>query len=247
MILICGSCKNSTKKDMSYTAGEYKAKGMPDADSIWSDKDYVKAHVVLGKIKAASFFSMPAKNSEKSGPVFRRMISKENLSFLEDTSQSLGNRAFRIQYFSSFLNELSRMYFDNLKPEQYYREELIEIYIFRLYVQDKMLELGNRIMISDDPSVKGMQEGFTAVRQYYMNLIYVLLNEQIKSEIYRSADLEKLSAQVSASLTKNVTWMSIDSRQKILKQVQNTIEKTTLDPVKKNFTSTLTLYGDPNR
>jgi len=243
VMLIAGSCKKS-KKDLSLTAKEYQMKGMPENDKIWSDQDYINAHNTLGSLRVSNFLSLPRKHSNKSGAVFSRIINKENLSFLNDSTISLRDKAFRIQYFSSFLNELSRMYTDNLKKEQYYDEELIDIHIFELFVRKKMLELAGKIMNSKEKEDISMQSGTKAIVKGYLNLVSAVLREQVKTEIFPARDLKRLSMEVSNSLMENLSWIEPADRQKISVEVQNTIDKSPSGSVKKNYGKILKLLKE---
>jgi hypothetical protein len=242
ILLAAGSCKNSSKKDLSYTVKEYKMKGMPDPDSVWSDKGCLKAHAALGTIRLNHFTSLPAKHSKKSGPVFTRIINRENVSFIDDTTESLSDRAFRVQYFSSFIAEICRMYTDNLKQEQYYREELIDLYIFRLFVQEKMLYLADVIMKSDDPSVKGLKQGLAAVQHGYINLLSQLFQEQVKINVYLADDLVRLSQEISVSLLRNLEWMNEENREGIRNHLHDAIEKSSSEMVKTNYRKSLDAF-----
>jgi hypothetical protein len=242
LIFLDGSCKLSLKKDLSYTPKEYRMKGMPDQDSIWTDRNYIKAYITLSKTRAGNFLSLPRKRSKKSAAIFSRIISKENMSFLNDTAETLSNKAFRIQHLSSLITDVSRIYTDDLRQEQFYNEELIDLYIFRLFVQEKMLELADEIMNSKDPSVMGMREGLIAVQQGYLNLINVLLEEQVKSNKYHSDDLERLSGEISHSLLNNLKWMDQDSREKITNQIQRALDKSSSDLIKEDLWKTLNVF-----
>jgi len=244
-ILIVGSCKNS-KKDLSLTVKEYEKMGMPDHTKLWSSQAYMQAFTILSHVKLNNPLSFPRKNSKKSGAVFSRFVNKENLSFLNDPNISLKNKAFEIQSFSGVQNTLTLKYTDDFKTEQYYNEELIDTYIFSLYVQEKMLELAVEIMNSKDEYLEDMKAGLKMVNNGYFKMTFFVMGEQVKSNVYRVKDLDRLSIEVSRSLIKNMKLIEPAYKEKMAPQLQSVIEKSPSDYIKKNYQEVLKVLNDTN-
>jgi len=141
ILIIFSSCSKSVDKDLSLTRQEYLSLGVPDCDKIWTQDNYIDAFMILNKLKLTKPSSLPRKNSKKSGKLFKRMISDENFAFLQTDTLSLSEKAYLIQYYSSIQNEMVRLYTIVLNKDQYYYQELIEIYIFGLNVTQKKLDL----------------------------------------------------------------------------------------------------------
>ena len=238
VMLIIGSCKKS-KKDISFTEKEYQAMGMPDHKKLWASEAYIQALTTLSNIRLNNPLSFPRKHSKKSGAVFNNFVNKENLSFLNDTNLSLSDKAHMIKYFPGFIKDLTRMYTDELRTEQYYDEELIETYIFGLFINEKMLELAGKIMNSTEETNINVQSGLQAVLYGYLNLIVKILEEQVKSNVYKAKDLDRLSMEVSHSLIKNMEWIKPVDRQAISIHIQNTIEKSSSGYIKSNYQKAL--------
>jgi hypothetical protein len=246
-IIITGSCKNSSKNDFSLTAKEYEKMGMPDHTKLWSSQAYIQTFTVLSNIKVNNPLSFPRKNSRKSGATFSRFVNKENLSFLNDSTISLKDKAFEMQFLSGVQNTLIRTYTDDFRTEQYYNEELIEAYIFGLYVQEKMLELAVVIMNSKDDYLSDMKGGIQMVLNGYVQMIHSLCGEQIKSNVYNAKDLDRLSKEVALSITKNMKFIEPEYRQKIAPLLQNVIEKTSSGYIKKNYQEVLKTLNGTNQ
>ncbi len=244
IILVNGSCKNIFRKDLSLTLKEYQAKGMPDINKAWPQSELMQAYNTLVSIKIKNFESLPRKGSRKSGTVFSQLINKENLDFLNDPSMSLKNKAFDTQPAARFVNELSRIYTDNLKPKQYYSEELIEIFIFEMYLRKRMLELAEQIMNSKDPEVIGLQAGRKGIVNGYVNLIITMIRNQEKTEAFSARQLKKLNNEVAISLEENLKFLDSDSKQKISAAIKQTSEKSPSGYLKKTNAKMLKLLGD---
>jgi hypothetical protein len=133
------------------------------------------------------------------------------------------------------------MYTDNLRQEQYYDEELIDIYIFQLFVRGKMLELAGEIMNSKEKEDISMQSGTKAIINGYLMQISSVLREEVKSEVFSAKDLKRLSMEISCSLIENLKWIEPADRQKISIEIQNTIDKAPSGFVKKNYSKILKL------
>jgi hypothetical protein len=238
IVLITVSC-DSSKKDQSLTAEEYEKMGMPDHTKLWSNKAYTQAFNVLSKVKLNNPLSYPRKDSRKSGVVFSRFVNKENLSFLDDPSISLIDKAFEMQTLSSAQSTLRRKYTDEFRTEQYYNEELIETYIFGLYVQERMFELARIILNSDDVHLANMKAGIKMVANGYVQLSCLLLGEQIKSDVYKKKGLDRLSTEMARSLKDNLKWLEPADLQKITVSIQNAIEKAPTEYVKNQYQEVL--------
>jgi hypothetical protein len=243
-ILITGSCKNSSRKDLSLTVKEYEKLGMPDLTKLWSSQAYMRAFSVLSTVKLNNPMAYPQKNSKKSGAVFNRFINKENLSFLDDSNISLKDKAFEMQSFSSIQNALTQKYTDDFRQEQYYNVELIETYIFGLYVHERMLDLAQIILNSNDDYLANMKAGIKTVINGYVQMTFFVMAEQVKSNIYQVKDLDRLSTEVSRSLIKNIKLIEPEFRDKLASHLQTLIEKSPSDYIKKNYQEVLKVLND---
>lgn len=246
-LLFSGSCKNSSTKDLSLTTKEYQKMGMPDLPELNSNHDCLKVLTTLNVLRARNPLGYPRKHSIKSGTVFSSFINKENLSFAEDEGLTLRERALRIQSFSTFQNALIQIYTDKLKSEQYYNEELIDLYIYQLFVRSTMLKLAAKIMNSKEESDISMQSGLTVVLNGYKSLINMILEEQEKTSVFNREDLERLSMAVSQSLIENIGWIVQSEREEIAAKVQGIIENSTSDNIKNNYSTVLKTLNDHNK
>jgi hypothetical protein len=239
VILVSGACKKSFQKDLSLTITEYQKLGMPDYNTPWGKRDYIRALSTLSNLRLYKPMSFPRKESKKSGKVFENFVNKESLSFVNDTALSLSEKAMEIQHFSGFQNDLRRMYSDNSKEEQYYNEELTDIYIFGFFVYGSMLDLAAEIMKSEDKVSIDVQSGLRSILYNYNNHIALILGEQLKFKTYSARDLKRLSMELSHSIIKNQKWFESASRQKISSELRSVIEKSPSGYVKNNFKEAL--------
>jgi len=235
IITVGVSCNKILKKDLSLTSKEYQMLGMPVQNKLSSNNDYVRVISALYRLRARNPLSYPRKDSKKSGAIFSCLVNKENLSFVNDTTLSLHDRAMQIQSFSSLQNTEIQLYTDILKSEQYYNEELIDFYIYGLFIHKKMFELAAKINHSKSDEDLAMQSGSRMVVNGYLNMISLIMAEQVKSGVYSKRDLKRLSTEVSNSVIENQQWLESADKQKMSGEIQKVIEKSTSGFIKNNY------------
>ncbi len=220
LIFIMGSCKQSRDKDFSLNVEEYKEFGMPDPDKIWKGEDYAQAYRVLSQIKSDKPLSLPRKGSKKSASYFNRLISLDNISFLNDESISLKQRAYRVQSFLLIQSDLVDLYTDIYRSDQYYHKELIDLYLFGLSVTQGMLDLSYKINESDDEEDIILRSVFPTIQYTYMTMLSFILEKQKNRSIYDIEDLDRLADSVSSSVLENKVWMEAAIRTNLKEQIQ---------------------------
>ncbi len=229
------SCKKANDTDHSLTLVEYKELGMPDYNSVWSMQDYSNAFYVLNTLKYENAKALPSRESERSKVLFSRMISIDNLSFLQDETLPLYAKAELIKWFVNTLMELKVAYTTIGSNTQYYIRELIDIDIFRVSVAQKMLELGNEINESEDPSDVDMQSDYPAIQLMYLNILTELFELQQYTLLYPEQTLELLSDSLSASVKRNMLWFDEDASALIEQAMLDVIESTSSRKIKSDY------------
>ncbi|MCK5368931.1 MAG: hypothetical protein KAQ62_10275, partial [Cyclobacteriaceae bacterium] len=138
-------------------------------------------------------------------------------------------------YYASLPNALIGIYSNGLNKDDYYHQELVEFYIFGLWVTQKKLDLANRIMKSEDPNVKNLQRGLVSVQRGYMEMALYVLENQNNSTVFTEKDLERLSNYVSKSLTINKVWMKSTDAEDVIKKLELVTKNTSSQIVRHNY------------
>jgi hypothetical protein len=212
---------------------------MPDPSKKWKHMDYSKAYMVLSQLKSTKPLSLPRKESKKSGQYFDRLISLENLSFLENDSIPLFERAYQIQSYILIHTDLTDVYTDVYKPDQYYHRELIDLYLFGLSITHKMLGLSHKINESDDAQDKEMQSGFRATQNTYLMMVSIILEKQKNSSVYEKDDLKRLTDSLYHSINSNRIWMEVSVRNHLKQQLRLVKDQATSDYIKNKYNQLL--------
>ncbi len=234
-IFIGLSCNRTSDNDLSLTTEEYQNMGLPDHSGIWDYEDYKEACVILNNIKAIKPFALPKKGSKKSGEIFERMINSDNLSFLQDDTFSLNEKAYQIQKYINIQGCFVTAYTDLNNTEQFYNRELIDLYIFGLTIAQDMLDLGHLINESVADEEIEMQSRFPSIQYMYVTMVLFVLENQQKSFFFRQDDLERLSDFLYNSVLINREWMEDAPAEEIKQQVQRIIDGTSSEQIKKKY------------
>ena len=229
------SCNKVNETDHSLTLVEYQELGMPDYNSVWNMEDYSNAFYVLNTLKYQNPKALPTRDSEKSGVLFSRMISLDNLSFLQDETLPLYAKADMIKWFVNSLMELKVAYTTIGINTQYYVRELNDIDITRMRVAQRMLDLGKKINESEDPSDVDMQSDYPEIQKMYLNIISELLDKQQHTSQYPEQTLELLSDSLSSSVRRNMLWFDEDASALIKQEMLTVIESTSSRKIKKDY------------
>ncbi len=244
-VLFLFSCGNDKPNDLSLLPSEYQKLGLPDHTRPWNIQDYINADITLSTLKSNYPYSLPRKSSNKSGAIFARLVSGDNLAFMYDTNMPLHSRAQIIQHFTRFFRELQSIYSVDTGTRNYYCNELAEINIFGLLVHDRMLELAWKIMDSDDEADRDLQYGMKIVKRNYFNLLERLLEEQVKSEVYSDDDLDRLSDMLARSLAVNVSWFMESDRDSVEGNIEKAMPQSPTAHVRSNFNKMLSYLRNP--
>jgi len=233
IILTVSGCKQDTGKDNSLPLREYRKSGMPDPDKTWHSHDFSLANAVLEDIKSKNPKQLPIKESAKSGLVFKRMLSMENMIFLHDESIPDGQKLSQAEYYLRVCENWMRLYTLEAEGEQYYHHELTDVYLFGLEITHIMLEINERPQNSDrfDESVNEIDP----IQSIYLSGLFNLLREQSNSPQFAEEDHEILTGQIIQSITQNRSWMD-DAMLGDLKQaLQLNVENASSNDIKAKY------------
>jgi len=241
--LFLSSCNRNKKddnqeKDQSFETTWYEQYGISDYKLDWSISDYSYALQVLSGLKIKYPYSLPRLHSRESGALFEKLVSEENFSFLDD-SITLKNKAKTLLRFSHIYDNLSDLYYMPQAPTQYYKRELVEIYLFGLKLSQHMLNTGRQIELAHDPSLDVFKAGLFQVRDSYIVLIDKTIEITGKTNAYLEKDLVRLAESIHASIQQNLFWMNPSQKKIIVDALNKVIHKTPSSKIKQSYNSIL--------
>ena len=244
LILLLISCQRTVQQDQSFTLEEYQKRGIPELDLSWEIEDYELVYEQLSKIKFQQAMSLPRKDSKKSGMLFDRLISGENLAFVDNDSIPLADKVFRIRYFGDFMDDLIYIYTDIFSREQYYNVELTYLYAAKLAVGEKMMDLAKRILSSESEDDRSYVSGLEAIRYIYLNKLHFVMEKQQFRSLYSKKEYRMLCDSVAAALNRNMEWFDAEMASKMAQQLQLVTDSVDIPAVHRQYQEILNNLGE---
>lgn len=229
------SCQNSLQEDHSFTLEEYHRRGIPEPGLNWEIEDYERVYEQLSQIKYQQPLSLPRKDSKKSGVLFRRLLSPENLAFLENDSLPLHDKVFRIRYYGDFMDDLISIYEDPFKREEYYHVELAYIYANKINVGQEMMNLAKIILSSESKHDRAQVADLHSIRQIYLNKLYQVMGKQMHRSLFSKREYRMLCDSVGAHLNRNMQWFDSEMTSKIGEQLQQLSDSVDIPAVRREY------------
>ena len=224
-LTISVGCNSQSTKDESLTVQQYEMLGMPNPEKIWQNMEYDQCIVTLSDLKKENSKSLPQLKSEKSSILFRRIISPENLLFINDSSIDLQKRSIQLQFISANFGKLLFLYYQNDAAKQYYSNEVVELIIFGFNIAEESFILTNDLLKNVTVLTEEMKLGIQNLKDGYRNTILGTLSELERSNQYHVEDLEKLSITLHKNIRTNIKWIDPNVRLEIKKQITKITQK----------------------
>jgi hypothetical protein len=186
-------------------------------------------------------FSLPKKESSKSGAIYDRIISLNNMTFLEDESLALHEKANVLKEYLNIYWEGINIYTNIRMKKPYYHRELLGLHIFGLSLAQKMLDLAYEINESTDPADLNMQSGYQSIQAIYKSILIDLLATQKYSSNYLQKDLELLSDSIFTSVMRNRSWMDSTDVDDVNQALNVVMDSTSSRHINKNYAELIAL------
>lgn len=235
-LLIFSCAKNSG--DESLSTEEYLARGLPPIDSAWGVDEYGQCKEVLESVTHEEFKSLPQLQSSKSGEVFKRMTSPDNIEKL------YAKRGTGREFLNSY-QEIILVYLGEgeTESEPYYHKELVELLILLTKYSDYGFlhvkkTIANEMVTPEAKSLIGqMIDGY---KREIVNLL-TLQTEVLK---FTESDLLKLSHTSSESLLHQLEFMDTTTRNEIADAITKLLQKTNSTALKESYSKVLEKLGN---
>ena len=207
---------------------------------VWSLEDYKLAFAVLNNLKSTRWYSLPKKESGKSGALFNRLMGKENFAFISDNSLLLTEKALKIQECSIIQSELISLYTNTTSKDQNYQSDLVDIYLFCLDFNQMKLDLAQLIMASDREKDREFSQRHRSVQLEYLNTVYYILNNQKNFTDAFEKDIVRLSSGISHSVSFNRSWIFKPWKERLVENLEDISQKAISEEVKQVYGALIT-------
>jgi hypothetical protein len=221
-------------EDTSLSLDAYIAAGMPAYNRTWTSSDMQKAYKVL-KAVAKDKRRLPRYGSDRSGKLFDRMTSEQNLASFEDPSVPLFQRFPTYLQFIEALRDIGDLYASVFVTDSAYVPEIAEFTGFNQRTVRAGLKLIDEQVKSfdkSDPLYAKRMEGLELIKRGMATMAAGCLQTLEELPSQQSQARKRLVGHLKASLPEIMPRLPPASRQEILVRIQELATRPSMNDVK---------------
>jgi hypothetical protein len=177
------------------TADEYLRLGLPAQDREWSGDDMGKAEKVLASVAQKGYRQLPRYKSERSGEVFERLTSPQNLDLFKNRTLPLDARFPQALNYFQASNQVLKLYLAGFLKKDVRDSELVELMGSQFRSTVVMLELVDEFVPTikkDDPKYEVRMQGLDQMKRGLASVVAGGLQTITERESYRGSELVRL-------------------------------------------------------
>jgi hypothetical protein len=186
---------SESKSDDSLTSEEYIRLGLPAQDREWSGDDMVTAERLFTSLAQEGYGRLPRYKSQRSGEVFARLTSGQNLEVFRTRSLPFESRLPQALKYIQATNQILKLYLAGFLKKQVRDSELVELLGEQFRASAVMLELVDEFVPTlnkDDPSYSARMQGLEQMKAGLASVVTGGLQTLTESDSYRSGELVRL-------------------------------------------------------
>ncbi|HEX8913966.1 MAG TPA: hypothetical protein VF796_16575 [Humisphaera sp.] len=210
-------------EDRSLAADEYVALGVPSYDRGWLADDMSRAASVLAAQNPAT---LPRYGSARSGAVFDRIVSADNLRPLRDRSIAINLRLPQAATLQQSLNQLTKTYLAAYAAGGVGGDELVELSGAVLRSSREVFELAEEFMGTlspTDPKYAARMHGLETVRQGMAQIVSGTLTTLGEAAVYSVEARVRLVGYCRETLPYMVAHLSPPSKAEVLSRLDRMV------------------------
>ncbi len=181
--------------DDSLTSEEYLRLGLPAQDREWSGDDMVKAERTLASLVQTGYRQLPRYKSERSGEMFARLTSPQNLDLFKNRTLPIEARFPQALNYFGAGNQVLKLYLAGFLKKEVGDSELVELMGSQFRSTVVILELVDEFLPTikkDDPKYQARMEGLDQMKRGLAGVVAGSLQTLTERESYRESELVKL-------------------------------------------------------
>ncbi len=220
--------------DESLTSAEYRRMGLPDQDKVWSGDDMLRAQVILAIVARRSYRQLPRYKSTRSGDVFARLTSPQNLDPFKNRKVPLDARISQAQGYFQAVGQVLMLYGVGFLQKDVGDSEAVELMGFQFRVSVVLFELVDEILPTIknvDPQYRVRMEGLDQIKRGLASVVSSGLQMLTEREAYRGSELVRLVGYMQETFPLIVPRLLPEARTETLLQ----LEKMQKDPALKDL------------
>jgi hypothetical protein len=189
--------------DLSLPVTEYIQQGLPAHDRMWTGTDMARAAKVLYGIAREDLLRLPRYGSERSGPVFARIVSPETFAFLRNRSLPLEERMAQAIEYQGSLNEVLKLYLQMIAARGAGRREAVELagaFLRSFVVLFEIVDEFAQTLDPNDPTYPSRMQGLEKMKRGTATVVAGNLEMLTERDLYTTEELQSLLSYLQESL-----------------------------------------------
>jgi hypothetical protein len=181
--------------DESLTSEDYLRLGLPAQDRDWSGDDMVQAANALTALAQKGHRQLPRYKSDRSGEVFARLTSPQNLELFRDRTFPLGVRLPQALIYVQASNQIFKLYLAGFVKKDVHGGDLLELLGGQLRTCAVLVELVDEFaptIAKDDPKYEARMQGLAQMKRGLASVVAGGLQTLTERANYRKSELVKL-------------------------------------------------------
>lgn len=227
----------ASSTDESLTSGEYVGLGMPADDRDWSSADMVQAHKTLSSLPGGHA-NLPRYQSDRSGAMFARLTTPQNLELFRNRSLPLEGRLPLALDFGDASTKTFKLYLSAFLSNKVRDSEMIELLGAELRLAVVNVELLGELLPTldkDDPTYAVRMQGVEQMKRGLASFVMGALQTFDERQSYRQSELLRLADYVRDTFPTLVPFLPPGART----EAKATLKKMLADPAMEPFHAAL--------
>jgi hypothetical protein len=210
-------------RDESLASDEYIRLGLPAYDRVWFGNDMARVQKVLASLAQEDYRHFPRYKSKRSGDVFARLTSPQNLELFRDRSLPLEARFPQVLNHVQATNQIFKLYVSGFVKNEIADSELVELMAAQYRSSVVMLELVDEFLPTikkDDPTYQVRMHGLEKVKLGLAGVVSGGLQTLTERENYRKSELVRLVGYMQESFPLLVPRLPPGARTETMQELE---------------------------
>ncbi|WP_166831012.1 hypothetical protein [Thalassoroseus pseudoceratinae] len=221
--------------DNSLTTEEYIRLGLPAPDREWIGSEFTGIAAIIGQLAQRDATQLPRYQSPKSGDVFARLVSTENLEFYRNSQVPMQQRMPASLAHTQGLNTVFWNYLSLSAQQSGLSGEIVELAGAQMQLSLVIRELATELLPQldpNDPTYPVRMEGYNRMKKGFAMTFTGCLQMLSETDRYEMKDLKRLLTHVQATLPQMMPHLSEGSQLENLVSIEKLIENPELEELR---------------
>lgn len=213
--------------DGSLALDAYIQDGMPAHDRSWSGADMVRTASVLNTIAQKDAGHLPRYQSPRSGELFKRITSNDNLVLHRNRQLLVEQRLPDAMDYMKSHNQTLKIYLEAFIKHQVADSELVELMSSQLDVAVVMIQLVDEFLPTldkNDRTYPVRMKGLAQLKHGMAGIVAGTMQTLTESHAYRSAELKRLVNQMRRTFPEILPAIPEGSRSEALVRLRSFLD-----------------------